>query len=194
MVDAQPVGRRDAAGRRARCGPTSWCPSATSGCSARSALGYLYVAEEHREGEPLEQNWIVRAGSEDFAAWSTTATSISPARGASTSASARNFELMPMAIAALEQLHTWQIPRVAATLSNLTTAIASTATEMGLDPKASDQRGPHMLGVRLPASVRSTILPALEAEHCYAPFVANRYASRRICTSLTPIPSVCAMP
>ena len=30
-------------------------------------VGYLYVADEHREGEPLEQNWILRAGSEDFA-------------------------------------------------------------------------------------------------------------------------------
>ena len=28
-------------------------------------LGYLYVAEEHRQ--PLEENWIWRAGSEDFA-------------------------------------------------------------------------------------------------------------------------------
>ena len=30
-------------------------------------LGYLYVAEQHRNGEPIEHNWIVRSGSEDFA-------------------------------------------------------------------------------------------------------------------------------
>src|SRR5437879_1100783 len=30
-------------------------------------LGCLYVAERHRDGEPLEENWINRAGSEDFA-------------------------------------------------------------------------------------------------------------------------------
>jgi hypothetical protein len=30
-------------------------------------LGYLYVAERHRDGRPLEENWILRAGSDDFA-------------------------------------------------------------------------------------------------------------------------------
>ncbi len=29
-------------------------------------VGYLYVAERHRDGEPVEQNWISREGSEDF--------------------------------------------------------------------------------------------------------------------------------
>ena len=31
------------------------------------ALSFLYVAPEHRDGGPLEQNWIARAGSQDFA-------------------------------------------------------------------------------------------------------------------------------
>ncbi|HEV3399202.1 MAG TPA: aminotransferase class V-fold PLP-dependent enzyme, partial [Actinomycetes bacterium] len=30
------------------------------------ALGYLYVAGQHRDGVPLEENWISRLGSEDF--------------------------------------------------------------------------------------------------------------------------------
>jgi selenocysteine lyase/cysteine desulfurase len=30
-------------------------------------VGFLYVAEQHRDGEPLEENWINRDGSEDFA-------------------------------------------------------------------------------------------------------------------------------
>src|SRR3954447_427943 len=32
----------------------------------RFALAYLYVDERHHGGEPIEQNWINRAGSEDF--------------------------------------------------------------------------------------------------------------------------------
>lgn len=31
------------------------------------SVGYLYVADQHRGTEPIEQNWIGRAGSEDFA-------------------------------------------------------------------------------------------------------------------------------
>ena len=144
-------------------------------------VGYLYVAPEHREGEPLEQNWIVRDGSEDFARLVDYRDDYQPGARRFDVGQRTKFELLPMAIAALEQLHTWQIPRVAATLSNLTTAIASTATELGLDPKASDQRGPHMLGVRLPASVRSTILPALAAVNCFA---AVRGESLRIAPHL----------
>src|SRR5918994_7376354 len=30
------------------------------------SLAYLYVDERHRDGEPIEHNWIVRAGAEDF--------------------------------------------------------------------------------------------------------------------------------
>ena len=52
-------------------------------------LGYLYVAEQHRQGQALEQNWILRADSEDFARWSTTATSCSQAPGGTTWGSAR---------------------------------------------------------------------------------------------------------
>ena len=31
------------------------------------SLGYLYVAPAHQDGRPLDQNWIARAGSDDFA-------------------------------------------------------------------------------------------------------------------------------
>jgi hypothetical protein len=53
-------------------------------------VGYLYVAEEHREGEPLEENWIVRAGSEDFARLVDYRDGTSLGRAASTSVSARS--------------------------------------------------------------------------------------------------------
>lgn len=144
-------------------------------------VGYLYVAPEHREGEPIEQNWIVRDGSEDFARLVDYRDDYQPGSRRFDVGQRTKFELLPMAIAALEQLHTWQIPCVPATLSNLTTAIASAATELGLDPKPADQRGPHMLGVRLPASVRSTILPALAAVNCFA---AVRGESLRIAPHL----------
>lgn len=51
--------------------------------------GYLWAAAEHRAGRPLEENWIVRADSQDFAPWSTTATSICSAPGGRTRARGR---------------------------------------------------------------------------------------------------------
>jgi selenocysteine lyase/cysteine desulfurase len=51
------------------------------------ALGYLYVAERHRDGVPLEENWISRLGSEDFAGLVDYQERYQPGPAASTSAS-----------------------------------------------------------------------------------------------------------
>jgi len=141
------------------------------------SVGYLYVAEKHRQGEPLEENWILRAGSEDFARLVDYRDEYQPGARRFDVGERTKFELTPMAIAALEQLLQWQVPRVAATLAALTEGIARRARELELDPLPADQRGPHMLGVRLPDDVRKRILPALAEAGCYA---AVRGSSLRI--------------
>ncbi len=72
-------------------------------------LGYLYVADEHRGGEPLEENWILRAGSEDFAALVDYRDEYQPGARRFDVGQRTNFEATPMAIAALEQLLAWGI-------------------------------------------------------------------------------------
>ena len=68
------------------------------------SVGYLYVAEEHRQGEPLEENWILRAGSEDFARLVDYRDEYQPGARRFDVGERTKFELTPMAIAALEQL------------------------------------------------------------------------------------------
>jgi selenocysteine lyase/cysteine desulfurase len=141
------------------------------------SVGYLYVAEEHRQGEPLEENWILRAGSEDFARLVDYSDEYQPGARRFDVGQRTKFELTPMAIAALEQIVEWQVPRVAATLAARTGDIARRAADVGLDPLPDDQRGPHLLGVRLPEPVRARVLPALAEANCFA---AIRGASLRI--------------
>ena len=141
------------------------------------SLGYLYVAEEHREGDPLEENWILRAGSEDFARLVDYRDEYQPGARRFDVGGRTKFELVPMAIAALERILEWQIPRVAATLAARTSDIARQATELGLDPMPDEGRGPHMLGVRLPAAARERANAALAEFNCFA---ALRGASLRI--------------
>jgi selenocysteine lyase/cysteine desulfurase len=140
-------------------------------------LGYLYVAEEHREGEPLEQNWILRAGSEDFARLVDYREDYQPGARRFDVGGRTKFELIPMAIAALEQIAEWEVPRIAATLALLTSEIGRRASGIGLDPVSDDERGPHMLGVRLPGSEGDDVVAALAALNC---FVALRGSSLRI--------------
>jgi selenocysteine lyase/cysteine desulfurase len=131
-------------------------------------VSYLYVAEEHRRGEPVEQNWIAREGSEDFARLVDYRDEYQPGARRFDVGQRTNFELVPMAIAALEQLHSWQVGRVADALSRVTGTIAARATTLGLDSLPAGQRGPHLLGVRLPESIRSDVVARLAAVDCFA--------------------------
>ena len=82
-----------------------------------------------------------------------------------------------MAIAALEQIVAWQVPRIAAALAARTADIARRTAGLGLQAPPDDQRGPHMFGVPLPNAARSTVLPALADANCFA---AMRGTSLRI--------------
>jgi selenocysteine lyase/cysteine desulfurase len=131
-------------------------------------LSYLYVDEQHRDGVPIEQNWIARAGSEDFARLVDYRDEYQPGARRFDVGQRTEFELLPLAVAALEQLDEWGVERIAAALADVTAAVANVAASLGLDPMPSDRRGPHMLGVRLPEGVRATAVPALAAADCYA--------------------------
>jgi hypothetical protein len=86
-----------------------------------------------------------------------------------------------MAIAALEQILGWGVERIATTLARRTSLIAARARELRLDPLPDAQRGPHMLGIDLPESARSSTLNALAENNCYA---AIRSGSLRIAPHL----------
>jgi selenocysteine lyase/cysteine desulfurase len=141
------------------------------------SVGYLHVADEHRQGEPLEENWIARAGSSDFARLVDYRDAYQPGARRFDVGQRTKFELMPMAIAALEQIVEWQVSRIAATLLARTSDIARRAADVGLPSVPPDQRGPHLLGVGLPDAVRARVLPALAAKNCFA---AVRGTSLRI--------------
>jgi selenocysteine lyase/cysteine desulfurase len=140
-------------------------------------VGYLYVSEEHREGEPLEENWIVRAGSEDFASLEDYTDEYQPGARRFDVGERTKFELTPMAIAALEQLLEWDVSRVAATLGEMNETLARRTADLGLAPLPAPERGPHILGVRLPEAVRARVVPALQQANCFA---AVRGASLRV--------------
>ncbi len=110
-------------------------------------LSYLWVAAEHREGEPLEQNWINRSGSDDFARLIDYRDDYQPGARRYDAGQRTGFHLVPMAIAALEQLNEWEVPRIAATLAALTGRIGEELARLGI--AVPEHRGPHILGPEL---------------------------------------------
>jgi selenocysteine lyase/cysteine desulfurase len=129
--------------------------------------GYLWVSAHHRQGQPLEENWILRAGSQDFARLVDYRDEYQPGARRYDQGERTLFELTPMAVAALDQLLAWGVERIAATLSKVTAEIDARAARLGLS-STTKPRGPHMLGLRLPGEVRERILPALAQAGCFA--------------------------
>ena len=124
------------------------------------ALGYLYVAEPHRDGVPLEENWISRLGSDDFAALTDYQDRYQPGARRFDVGQRTHFETTPMAVAALRQLLDWEVPRIAATLGRLTGRIQREVEAIGLRLTSSD-RDPHMLGIALPGQALGAVAAAL---------------------------------
>jgi selenocysteine lyase/cysteine desulfurase len=129
--------------------------------------GYLWVADHHRAGEPLEQNWIVRAGADNFARLVDYRDDYQPGARRFDQGARTLFELTPMAIAALEQLLRWGVATIGATLATITSRIRDRAAALGLTT-TTDLRGPHILGLRLPPTTGSRLLPALAEANCFA--------------------------
>jgi selenocysteine lyase/cysteine desulfurase len=111
------------------------------------SVAYLYVAERHRDGEPIEHNWILREGAEDFARLVDYTDRLQAGARRFDVGERTNFVLNPMAIAALEQILAWSVEAIADSLAEVTASIERGARERGLRTLAAGERGPHMVGI-----------------------------------------------
>ncbi|MGH2981749.1 MAG: aminotransferase class V-fold PLP-dependent enzyme [Solirubrobacterales bacterium] len=132
------------------------------------SLGYLYVDERHRDGEPLEHSWLVREGAENFARLVDYTDERKPGARRFDVGENSNFVLNPMAIAALEQILDWSVPRIEASLAEITASVEEAARARGLTALPADQRGPHMIGIELPESKREALVAELAARGVHA--------------------------
>jgi selenocysteine lyase/cysteine desulfurase len=126
-------------------------------------LSYLYAAPRHREGRPLEENWLLREHSEDFSRLVDYRAAYQPGARRYDMGQRSAFELTPAAVAALQQMVEWGVARIAATLQATTAAIEQALAVLGLRV-SSLPRGPHMLGLALPPLARQRAAASLAGE------------------------------
>jgi selenocysteine lyase/cysteine desulfurase len=131
------------------------------------ALGYCWIAPQHRRGVPLEQTWLGRAGSEDFTRLVGYTDQYRPGARRFDVGEASNFVLVPMALAALEQLLAGGVDAIAATVAPLVERIAADAQALGIAAAPAHLRAGHMLGLPLPDHAGPAIAEALAAEQVY---------------------------
>jgi selenocysteine lyase/cysteine desulfurase len=134
------------------------------------SLGYLYVAPAYREGRPLEHNWLLRGGSEDFARLVDYRDDFQPGARRYDVGERSNFLLVPMASAALRQLHAWGVEALQETVRGLTERLVRGARALGLEAPPDAHRAGHLVG--------------LKRRGGYAPEVAAKLAAQRIFVSV----------
>lgn len=131
------------------------------------SLGYLYVAPRHQNGRPLEQNWIARAGSEDFARLIEYQGRYQPGARRFDVGERSNFALLPVGIAGLEQLLRWGQAAIATTLAARTAKIARRAALLGLSAIPPHLRAGHFLGLRFGGGVPAGLPERLASEQVH---------------------------
>jgi selenocysteine lyase/cysteine desulfurase len=140
-------------------------------------LGYLWAAPQHRDGTPLEEGWIVRSGAEDFGGLVDYQDEYAPGARRYDVGERSTFHLLPMAVAALDQLLAWGISEVAAAIGNVTDEVERKAVERGLQVAPSAHRARHMIGVRAPDGLPEGLVSSLGEQGV---FVSVRGDSIRI--------------
>lgn len=141
------------------------------------SLGFVYIDPKYRDGHPIEQTWLGRPGSENFARLVDYQPSLRPDARRFDVGERSNFALMPMAIAALRQILAWGVSEIAVTVKGLTDEIERRAHAIGLRTTPAALRAPHMLGLRLRGDVPDDLPQHLAAAGV---FVSVRGQSIRV--------------
>ena len=127
------------------------------------SLGFLYVAPRWQDGQPLEENWANREAAHDFARLVDYREGYAPGARRYDMGERANVVALPMAMAALEQITTWQVQRIAQTLGRLTASIAVQVAPWGLEAAPAHLRAGHFLGLRWPGPIPTGLPEQLAA-------------------------------
>ena len=122
------------------------------------STGLAFLGPAFDGGTPLEENWITRRGSEDFAGLAAGPDEYRPGAVRYDVGERSNFVLLPMLGAALAQVLEWTPAAVAAHAGALTAAAVPALRDLGCDVEDEAWRAPHILGVRLPAGLDAAAL------------------------------------
>jgi selenocysteine lyase/cysteine desulfurase len=117
------------------------------------AMGLAYLGPRFDDGEPLEETWIGRAGSEDFKELVNYRDDYQPGAIRYDFGERASFALMPMVIAGLEQVLERRPERVQAYCAALTSGLFDRVRALGYAVEDEAYRGAHLFGLRAPDGV-----------------------------------------
>ncbi len=114
------------------------------------SLSLAWFGERYLDGIPLEETWIGRRGSENFAGLVDYADDYQPGALRFDVGQRSNFALVPALSASLELVLEWRPERVAAYCTALMDGAFARLRELGLRVEEAAWRSPHLFGLGLP--------------------------------------------
>jgi selenocysteine lyase/cysteine desulfurase len=154
------------------------------------SLGFAYFGERCDDWAPVEETWLGRMGSEDFTRLVDYADDYQPGAARFDVSERSNFVLMPMLIAALEQILAWGPANVQDYCRELSRDLIAAARALGWTVEDEPWRGAHLFGLRAPAGADAARLQAALRERRVS--VSLRGDAVRVAPNVYNTPEDCA--
>lgn len=118
------------------------------------SLGLAYYGEYFDHGKPVEENWINRLHSENFAGLVNYESNYQPGSLRYEVGEHSNFILLPMLFEALKQINQWKPKAIQQYCAGITHKPIALLREAGFWLEDDKLRGQHLFGIRIPASAQ----------------------------------------
>lgn len=138
------------------------------------SIGIAYYSDEFCEGIPIEENWINRKNSENFAGLVNYESDYQPKAGRFNVGEMSNFTLTPMLIKSLEQLLEWTPNGIQYYCKTISEKAVLALKDLGCFIENQKYRSSHLFGVYLPQDINIAVLKKeFEANNVYVSFRGN---------------------
>jgi selenocysteine lyase/cysteine desulfurase len=117
------------------------------------SLGLAYYSEYFDQGNPIEENWINRLNSENFAGLVNYQNGYQPGALRYEVGEHSNFILVPMLLAALKQINQWKPKNIQDYCAKISRRAIGQLREDGFWIEEEGSRGQHLFGIRLPERI-----------------------------------------
>lgn len=122
------------------------------------SVSLAWYGPEMDDGVPLEETWLARPESDDFARLADYRDDFRPGAARYDVGETSNFALIPMVQAGLAQLVDWSVEEVAAYCGGLSSEIVRAAEGLGYSVSDPRERSPHIIGIRLRSEAQEAAL------------------------------------
>lgn len=117
------------------------------------SIGIAYYSNEICKGIPIEENWINRKNSENFANLVNYEDGYQPKAGRFNVGEMSNFALTPMLIKAIEQLLNWKPEKIQEYCKNISKKAIIDLQNLGCFIEKEKYRSNHLFGIYLPKEI-----------------------------------------